>query len=172
MVGRGLGAVERLLVSILKLFVRFKALPVAGLAAALSLGVFAAVNMGREFFPQADAGMIRVYLRAEPGSRLEETAAVFADVQRAVREIIPETEVAFITENIGAPESINLAWVQSGVIGSFDGEMLIQLKGGLGRTAEHAEAIRRMLQERFPKADLLFRAGGCHGANPGGQRAS
>ena len=116
------------------MFIRFKVLPVAGLAAALSLGAFAAVNMGREFFPQADAGMIRVYLRAEPGSRLEETAAVFADVQRAVREIIPETEVAFITENIGAPESINLAWVQSGVIGSFDGEMLIQLNGGLGRT--------------------------------------
>ena len=155
-VGRGLGAVERLLVSILKLFIRFKVLPVAGLAAALSLGAFAAVNMGREFFPQADAGMIRVYLRAEPGSRLEETAAVFADVQRAVREIIPETEVAFITENIGAPESINLAWVQSGVIGSFDGEMLIQLRGGLGRTAEHAEAIRRMLQARFPKLTFYF----------------
>ncbi|MBY0226193.1 MAG: efflux RND transporter permease subunit [Hyphomicrobium sp.] len=155
-VGRGLGAVERLLVAILKLFVRYKALPVAGLAAALSLGAFAAVNMGREFFPQADAGMIRVYLRTEPGSRLEETAAVFADVQRAVREIIPEAEVAFITENIGAPEAINLAWVQSGVIGSFDGEMLIQLKGGRGRTAEHAEAIRRMLQARFPKLTFYF----------------
>ncbi len=155
-VARGLGAVERLLVAILKLFVRFKVLPVAGLAAALSLGAFAAVNMGREFFPQADAGMIRVYLRAEPGSRLEETAAIFADVQRAVREIIPETEVAFITENIGSPESINLAWVQSGVIGSFDGEMLIQLKGGLGRTAEHAGSIRRMLLERYPNLTFYF----------------
>ncbi len=155
-VARGLGAVERLLVAILKLFVRFKVLPVAGLAAALSLGAFAAVNMGREFFPQADAGMIRVYLRAEPGSRLEETAAIFADVQRAVREIIPETEVAFITENIGSPELINLAWVQSGVIGSFDGEMLIQLKGGLGRTAEHAGSIRRMLLERYPNLTFYF----------------
>jgi multidrug efflux pump subunit AcrB len=155
-VGRVLGAIERLLVSILRLFIRFKILPVAGLAVALGVGGFSASHVGREFFPQADAGMIRVYLRAQPGSRLEQTAAVFADVQRAVREIIPETDIAFITENIGAPESINLAWVQSGVIGSFDGEILIQLKGGLGRTAAHAQSIRAMLKERFPELSFYF----------------
>jgi multidrug efflux pump subunit AcrB len=155
-VGRGLGAIERLLVSLLKLFIRYKVLPVTGLAVALAMGAFAGLNVGREFFPQSDAGMIRVYLRAEPGSRLEETAAVFAEVQGAIRETIPDDEVAFITENIGAPEPINLAWVQSGVIGSFDGEVLIQLKAGLGRTAEHADAIRGMLRDRFPKLTFYF----------------
>jgi len=155
-VGRGLGAVERLLVGILRTFIRFKFLPVAGLAAALSLGAFAALNVGREFFPQSDAGMIRVYLRAEPGSRLEETAAVFADVQRAIRTVIPEDEIAFVTENIGAPEPINLAWVQSGTIGSFDGELLIQLKAGLGRTSAHSAAIRNLLRTQFPKLAFYF----------------
>jgi len=155
-VGRGLGAIERLLGAVLRLFIRFKVLPVAGLAAALFVGGYAALNVGREFFPQSDAGMIRVYLREEPGSRLEQTATVFADVQRAMREIIPEDDIAFITENIGAPEAINLAWVQSGVIGSFDGEVLIQLKGGLGRTAVHTHAIRRMLRERFPRLNFYF----------------
>jgi len=152
--GRALAAIERVLVANLKLFIRYKALPIAGLVFALSLGTFAALHLGREFFPQSDAGMIRLYVRAEPGSRLEATAATFAEVQRALREIIPEQEIDFITENIGAPEPINLAWVQSGVIGSFDGEILIQLKGGLGRTAEHTRAIRKMLHERF--ADLSF----------------
>jgi multidrug efflux pump subunit AcrB len=155
-VERGLDSIERLLVSLLSLFIRHKTLPIAGLVAALLLGGVAAVNVGREFFPQADAGMIRVYLRADPGLRLDETAAVFADVQRAVRAIIPENEVAFVTENIGAPEAINLAWVQSGVIGSFDGEMLIQLKGGLGRTAEHIQSIRRMLHKDFPELIFYF----------------
>lgn len=155
-VGRGLGSIERLLVSVLSLFIRHKVLPVAGLLIALAVGAFSAVNLGREFFPQADAGMIRIYLRAEPGSRLEETAATFADVQRAVRELIPERELAFITENIGAPEPINLAWVQSGVIGSFDGEMLIQLHSGLGRTIEHTRSIRHMLRTRFPALTFYF----------------
>lgn len=155
-VGRALGAIEHLLVAILRLFIRFKILPVAGLAAALCVGGYAALNVGREFFPQADAGMIRVYLRAEPGTRLEQTATVFADVQRAMREIIPDDDIAFITENIGAPEAINLAWVQSGVIGSFDGEVLVQLKGGLGRTSAHTDAIRRLLRERFPQLSFYF----------------
>jgi multidrug efflux pump subunit AcrB len=100
--------------------------------------------------------MIRIYLRAEPGSRLEETAAVFADVQRAIRAVVPADEIAFITENIGAPEPINLAWVQSGTIGSFDGELLIQLKAGLGRTTAHSAAIRTLLQKQFPKLAFYF----------------
>lgn len=153
-VERFLSGIEQILVRTLKLFIRYKALPLAGLAFALSLGTFAGVNLGREFFPQSDAGMIRLYVRSEPGSRLEATAAVFADVQRALREIIPDGEIDFVTENIGAPEPINLAWVQSAVIGSFDGEILIQLKGGLGRTAEHVRSIRTMLHDRFP--DLAF----------------
>jgi multidrug efflux pump subunit AcrB len=154
--GRFLASIERLLVRILKLFIHHKSLAIAGLLFALFIGAFAGINLGREFFPQSDAGMIRLYLRSEPGSRLEETAAVFADVQRALREIIPDEEIDFVTENIGAPEPINLAWVQSGVIGSFDGEILIQLKGGLGRTAEHIRSIRTMLHERFGNFSFYF----------------
>ena len=56
-----------------------------------------------------------------------ETARLFADVQREIRTIVPAEEVGFIAENIGSPEPINLAWVESGVIGSFDGEILVQL---------------------------------------------
>lgn len=154
--GRFLARIEKWSVRILKLFIQHKSLAVAGLLFALFIGAFSGINLGREFFPQSDAGMIRLYLRSEPGSRLEETASVFADVQRAMREIIPDQEIDFVTENIGAPEPINLAWVQSGVIGSFDGEILIQLKGGLGRTAEHVRAIRAMLHERFESLSFYF----------------
>jgi multidrug efflux pump subunit AcrB len=156
LVGRQLARIERVLASVLNLFIRHKILPAAGLAAALSLGAFSAIHMGREFFPATDAGMIRVYLRVDPGTRLEETAAIFADVQREVRGIIPPKEIAFVTENIGAPESINLAWVQSGIIGSFDGEMLIQLKDDHGPTAAYADSIRDMIKEKFPRITSYF----------------
>jgi multidrug efflux pump subunit AcrB len=156
-VDRVLAGLRRILAGLLNILLRWKILPVAGLAAALTIGAFSAVNVGREFFPQSDAGMIRVYLRAEPGMRLEETARIFADVQREIRNAIPASEVAFVTENIGSPEPINLAWVESGILGSFDGEMLIQLAEKHGPTAGYTAAIRSMLREKFPNLTTYFR---------------
>ncbi|MGE0022375.1 MAG: efflux RND transporter permease subunit [Hyphomicrobium sp.] len=136
---------------------RHKSLPLAALAMVVAVGAWTATRLGSEFFPETDAGMIRIYLRSAPGQRIEETARVFADVQRAIRDVIPENEIGFIAENIGAPEPVNLAWVESGVIGSFDGEVLIQLAEEHGRTAGYLSAVRRMLRERFPELTVYFR---------------
>lgn len=154
---RVLDALERTLAQLLRVLIRFKMLPLLGLAAALAIGAYSATSIGREFFPKADAGMIRVYVRAAPGTRLEDTARAFADVQLEVRKIIPPSEVKFIAENIGAPDPINLAWVESSNIGSFDGEMLIQLAEGHGPTQSYEDAIRSMLRDKFPKLVTYFR---------------
>ncbi len=156
-VDRTLGFLEGVVASIAALQLRWKLIPLAGLVFALGLGVTAGTNLGREFFPQTDAGMIRIYLRTLPGTRLEETARVFADVQREIRNVIPPEEVGFIAENIGSPEPINLAWVESGVIGSFDGELLVQLTGEHGPTAGYVSAIRKMFKDRFPQLVTYFR---------------
>ena len=152
-----LSYLERLLVSLLRVFIRFKILPVLGLVTGLGIGIYSATHVGREFFPKADAGMIRLYVRATPGMRLEDTARLFADMQHEVRQLVPGEELQFIAENIGAPEPINLAWVESSNIGSFDGEMLIQLSGAHGPTAAYEEKIRAMLAEKFPKVLSYFR---------------
>lgn len=156
-VDRLLSRLEGVVGTIAGILRKWKILPVAGLVLALMLGGFSATHVGREFFPETDAGMIRIYLRAETGTRVEETAAILADVQRDIRGLIPENEIGFIAENIGSPEPINLAWVESGVIGSFDGEMLIQLADNHAPTAGYVHAIRAMLKERFPKIVAYFR---------------
>ncbi|MFA5952035.1 MAG: efflux RND transporter permease subunit [Hyphomicrobium sp.] len=152
-----LALLERIVAAIAALLLRWKLIPLVGLAGALSLGAWSATNMGREFFPETDAGMIRVYLRAPTGLRLEETARTFADVQREIRSIIPVDEVGFIAENIGSPEPINLAWIESGVIGSFDGEMLIQLAGEHAPTSMYVSEIRNLLKTKFPELVTYFR---------------
>ncbi len=156
-VDRTLALLERLVAWIAKLQLRWKLIPVAGLLFALGLGATAATNLGREFFPETDAGMIRIYARAQPGLRLEETARIFADVQREIRNIIPPEEMGFIAENIGSPEPINLAWVDSGVIGSFDGELLVQLAARHAPTAMYVDKIRQMLKEKFSGLTTYFR---------------
>lgn len=156
-VDRFLGFLEKLVAGLAKLQLRWKLIPILGLIFALSLGAFAGTKLGREFFPETDAGMIRIYARAQAGTRLEETARMFADVQREIRTIIPAAEVGFIAENIGSPEPVNLAWVESGVIGSFDGEILVQLAADHAPTANYVARIRQMFKEKFPGLTIYFR---------------
>ncbi|WP_020086318.1 efflux RND transporter permease subunit [Hyphomicrobium zavarzinii] len=156
-VDRLLGFLERLVAGLAKLQLEWKIIPIAGLVFALGLGAVSATKLGREFFPETDAGMIRIYVRAQTGLRLEETASTFADVQREIRNVIPPEEVGFIAENIGSPEPINLAWIESGVIGSFDGEILVQLADKHAPTALYIAKIRDMLREKFPALTVYFR---------------
>lgn len=107
------------------------------------------------FFPKTDAGLIKIYLRTVPGTRIENTAMAFADVQKHIRKIIPANEIDTIVENIGTPESVNLAWVQSFNVGSYDGEILIQLKDEHESSALYLERIRQMLKLDFPMFMLI-----------------
>jgi multidrug efflux pump subunit AcrB len=156
-VDRLLSVLEQVVAAIARLLLRWKIIPIAGLLFALSLGAISATKLGREFFPETDAGMMRIYVRAQTGLRLEETAGTFADVQREIREIIPSDEVKFVAENIGSPEPINQAWVESGVIGSFDGEILVQLAAKHAPTAMYVAKIRDMLKQKFPTLVTYFR---------------
>lgn len=133
-------------------------LPALLLAGALGAGGLAASQLQREFFPRTDAGLIRVYLRGPTGLRLEDTAALFADVQREVRASLPPGELDSVVEVIGAPDAINQGWVDTTVVGSFDGELYLQLRPGPRRPLAEVEAgLRRLLAERFPQLTVLLR---------------
>ncbi|MDN2793869.1 hypothetical protein PAJ27_09310, partial [Campylobacter jejuni] len=65
--------------------------------------------LGRDFFPDVDAGQIRLHMRAPSGLRIEETARLADEVETAIREIIPKQELSTILDNLGVPNSgINL----------------------------------------------------------------
>jgi len=125
--------------------------------AVIGIGAFAAWSLGREFFPAADAGLLRLYLRTAAGTRLEDTARLFAEVQRDIRAIVPAQELRFIGENIGAVEPINRGWVESVVVGSFDGELYIQLAPEHAPSETYMVRIRRMLKEKYPNLRTFFR---------------
>lgn len=116
----------------------------------LCLGGIALSSTEQTFFPKTDAGLIKIYLRTVPGSRIENTARSFADVHKEIRKIIPAHQIDTIVENIGTPESVNLAWVQSFNVGSYDGEILIQLKSDHQPTDLYLNRIRQMLKTDFP----------------------
>ena len=61
-------------------------------SASSPLSFLLAPFLGRNFFPQVDGGQILLHVRAPVGMRIEETAARFADVEKAIREVIPPAE--------------------------------------------------------------------------------
>jgi multidrug efflux pump subunit AcrB len=114
-------------------------------------------QLGRDFFPQVDAGQMRLHVRAPPGSRIEETQRYFAEVESAIYQIVGRDQVSVILDNIGLPYSgINIALSDSATVGPMDGEILISLKEKHTPTAAHVADLRRDLPKRFPGLQFFF----------------
>jgi multidrug efflux pump subunit AcrB len=121
----------------------------------VSLALFPA--LGRDFFPQVDAGQMRLHVRTPPGTRLEQTQEYFADVEAAIRQLVGEKQVDVILDNIGLPYSgINIALSDSATVGPMDGEILISLKENHDPTAALTAKLRRELPRRFAGLQFFF----------------
>src|SRR5204863_1826291 len=59
-----------------------------------ALGSLALVRLiGQDFFPDVDAGTLRLHARTPPGTRIEQTEMRFADVEQEIRRALPAGEV-------------------------------------------------------------------------------
>jgi multidrug efflux pump subunit AcrB len=114
-------------------------------------------HLGRDFFPQVDAGQMRLHVRAPPASRLEETQRYFAEVENAIYQIVGRDQIEVVLDNIGLPYSgINIALSDSATVGPMDGEILISLREKHSPTADHVAALRHDLPRRFPDLQFFF----------------
>jgi multidrug efflux pump subunit AcrB len=125
---------------------------------ALSMGLVPL--LGRDFFPAADAGQIKLHVRGRPGTRLEESEQTFGKVEQVIRNVIPPDEIETMLDNIGIPNSgINLSLSDGSLVSSADGEILISLKESRSHeTPEYVSALRRQLHEQFPELIFFFAA--------------
>jgi multidrug efflux pump subunit AcrB len=113
--------------------------------------------LGRDFFPEVDAGQMRLHVRAPPGTRLETTQQDFAQVEAAVRGLVGNRQIRVILDNIGMPYSgINIALSDSATVGPMDGEILISLTEHHAPTADLTALLRRELPQRFPGLQFFF----------------
>ncbi|CAH2928741.1 MAG: CzcABC family efflux RND transporter, transmembrane protein [uncultured Paraburkholderia sp.] len=121
----------------------------------VSMGL--AFVLGEDFFPSVDAGNIRLHMRALTGTRIEETARLADEVEKVIREVVPEKELGAILDNLGLSYSgINLSYSNSGTIGTLDGEIQIALKEGHEPTQRYVEKLRALLPQRFPGVEFFF----------------
>ena len=130
---------------------------IVGFAVIVVLSLGLTPFLGENFFPTVDSGQILMHVRAQPGTRIEETARLFEFVEHSVRRTIPPRDIDNVVDNIGLPYSgINMAYQNTGTIGPEDGDALIALKEGHAPTDSYIKQLRGTLPRQFPGTTFSF----------------
>ncbi|MBI2202069.1 MAG: efflux RND transporter permease subunit, partial [Armatimonadetes bacterium] len=115
--------------------------------------------IGQELFPQVDAGPITLRVRAPSGLRIEKTEELVAEVEKAIREVIPPAEIKKLISNIGVLLDWPAAYTPNS--GAMDAFINVQLADERARSSqEYAEALRPALNRRFPGVEFAVDTGG------------
>jgi multidrug efflux pump subunit AcrB len=125
--------------------------------AALSLIPF----IGREFFPQVDAGQITIYLRAPSNMRLDATEKRVAQFEHFIKGVIPTHEMEMIVSELGLDPDWSAAYTANS--GQQDVVVRVQLKEERSKSAqEYAADLRREFDKikNFADLRLSFDTGG------------
>jgi len=114
-------------------------------------------QLGQDFFPAVDAGQFRLHVRAPGGTRIEETTRLVDRVEAAIREEIPARELGGMLDNIGIPSGgIPLAYIDNGLTGTGDADILVSLKHGHRPTEDYVRRLRARLNRNFPGVTFYF----------------
>ncbi|MFP5392841.1 MAG: efflux RND transporter permease subunit, partial [Gammaproteobacteria bacterium] len=113
--------------------------------------------LGRDFFPTVDAGQLRLHIRAPVGTRVEEMPELIDRIDRSIRRLIPEREVASIIDVVGGPYSpFNTLYNNNGTFDGSDAEVMVSLKPGHGSTQAYMRTLRSSLPRDYPGIEFYF----------------
>ena len=113
--------------------------------------------LGRDFFPSVDAGQILMHARTRVGTRVEESANQFAEIAKAIRQIIPpERDRHHRRQHRHAGQRHQHDLQQHRHDRHADGDIQIKLREGHRPTADYVEALREELPARFPGVTFSF----------------
>ncbi|HET6307338.1 MAG TPA: efflux RND transporter permease subunit, partial [Rhodopila sp.] len=143
--------------ALLRLAVLYPKRFIGGFLALVVLSFGLAPWLGQNFFPAVDAGQIKLHVRAQTGTRIEETARLCDEIESRIRDLIPRAELEGVVDNLGLPVSgINMAYNNSGTIGPEDADIYITLKPDHHPTSRYVRQLREQLPQLFPGTGFAF----------------
>ncbi|MDZ8120154.1 efflux RND transporter permease subunit [Pontiella agarivorans] len=120
--------------------------------------------LGRELFPDVDAGSFEIRMKTAPGTQLGNTEKVVEQVEQLIQSIIPEDEIKSVIANIGMPigKGAGFSTVLSSNSGADTAFLIVNLtdQGRKTSTMEYVKQLRVALAEQLPKEKFLFVTGG------------
>jgi multidrug efflux pump subunit AcrB len=138
---------------------RFKLLGFVGFL--ILLAAFLSLRIGREFFPQVDAGQITMFLRTPSNLRLDASEKRLEQVEDLICRNVPKDELKMIVSEMGVDSDWSSAYTENS--GQQDTVVRIQLTEDRKLSAqEYAANLRKAIESDPDFADLRvsFNTGG------------
>jgi multidrug efflux pump subunit AcrB len=111
------------------------------------------LGIGREFFPQVDAGQVTLFVRTPSGTNLEAAETRIIDVERFLRDHIPANERKMVISELGLVPDWSAAYTANS--GTQDCTIKVQLSDERTSSAqEYAIALRDAFQKERKFSDL------------------
>ncbi len=155
---RAFEAFQNFYVSILEVVLHHRKFVLVCFLVMVGVSAYLVGQIGTDFFPQSDAGLIKFHFRAPVGTRIEATEEIIKKVENRIREIIPANELDSISSMLGTPFGISLILVPTDNVGGMDSEVLISLLPKHKPSSIYRKLIRQMLTEEFPEAKVSFQS--------------
>ena len=144
---------------------------VTGASLLLVVSLFLLRSTGTELFPAVDAGQFQIMVRLPSGTRIENTEARLAEIEKVLineiglpdpwdEERHPDSDLRMLITNIGVLMDWPAAYTPNS--GPMDSFVLVQLKGkpGSPSTFEYVNRLRSKLNKQFPSVEFSFDTGG------------
>jgi multidrug efflux pump subunit AcrB len=80
------------------------------------------------------------------------------EVEKIIREVIPEAELETLNDMVGVPMYFNLAFVPTDNVSGMDADILVALKEGHKPTERYIRELRRRLPMEFPGSTFYFQS--------------
>jgi multidrug efflux pump subunit AcrB len=138
---------------------RFKLLAFVGVL--IVIAAFLATRIGREFFPQVDAGQITIDLRCPSNLRLDAAEQRVGQMEDLIRENIPKSDLDMVVSEMGVDPDWSSAYTDNS--GQQDSVVRIQLTEKRQFSAqEYAAKLRHIIEKdsRFADLRVSFNTGG------------
>ncbi len=120
--------------------------------------LFLSTQLGYELFPRMDVGQLEMYVRFEPGTRLEKSDEQIAQIEETVKQVVGK-ELNMTVSNIGVFYDWPAAYTPNS--GTQDAFMKIQLKKShTTPTFKMAKKLRERLNNDYPGVEFSFNTGG------------
>jgi len=155
------GRLRSLYGSYLSRVLRFR-WPLALLYLATSIGLLylLAPRMGTELFPDANASLLRIRLRAPAGTRIEETERIVLRALDVIESTAGKQNVSITSDFEGLiPSSYPVDLIHLFTSGPQDAIIQVALKADAPRGEELREKLRQRLHGELPDCRVSFEAG-------------
>jgi len=130
------------------------------LVSALGLLYYLLPRMGTELFPDANAPLYRLRLRAPAGTRIEENERIVLHALDIIRREAGPDNIRITSDFVGVvPSSYPVDLIHLFTSGPQDAIIQVSLKPGASRGEPLRERLRASLQRELPGTEVSFEAG-------------